>query len=359
MNGDLLSQVTRSAEALMPVIVFLLVLLIGLIVKRVVFSRFQKLAAKTVTQLDDMIIRGIQGPVTVLCLMTSLYFGLQFSRLPPGIMHLMNKTLMVLSLVAVTLAASNLLSGLIKFYASRIDSAWSMTSITQNIVKVFVFSIGSLVVLNSLGISITPVLATLGVGGLAVALALQDTLSNLFAGFHIIAARQIRVGDYIKLESGENGYVVDINWRLTKIKMLANNIVIIPNDKLSKTVLVNYYLPDKEMSVLVDLGVHYKSDLDKVERVTCEVAKSVMKEISGGVDYFEPFIRYHTFGDSSIKFTVILRVKEFVDQYMIKHEFIKRLHKRYASEGINIPYPIRAVNYQQEECNRSQNVASS
>ncbi|MFA5199637.1 MAG: mechanosensitive ion channel family protein, partial [Candidatus Omnitrophota bacterium] len=198
-------------------------------------------------------------------------------------------------------------------------------------------------------VSITPILATLGVGGLAVALALQDTLTNLFAGFHITVANQIRVGDYIKLETGEEGYVVDINWRSTKIKMLPNNIVLIPNDKLNKAIVTNYYLPDKEMAVLVDLGVHYKSDLEKVEKITCEVAKSIMAEVNGGVTYFEPFIRYHTFGDSSIKFTVILRAKEFVDQYLIKHEFIKRLHKRYNKEGINIPYPIRAINYEQEK----------
>jgi len=279
----------------------------------------------------------------------ALYFALQFSKLPENIVHLMSKSILILGIISVVLALANLLSGLIKFYASRIDSALPVTSLTQNIARIFVFSIGALIILNSLGISITPILATLGVGGLAVALALQDTLSNLFAGFHITVAKQIRVGDYIKLETGEEGYVVDINWRSTEIKMLPNNIVLIPNDKLNKAIVTNYYLPDKEMAVLVDLGVHYKSDLEKVERITCEVAKSVMIEINGGVAYFEPFIRYNTFGDSSIKFTVILRVKEFVDQYLIKHEFIKRLHKRYIQEGINIPYPIRAINYEQEK----------
>jgi small-conductance mechanosensitive channel len=238
---------------------------------------------------------------------------------------------------------------MIKAYASRIDPGLAGSSLTRNIARIFIFSIGLLIILNSLGISITPILATLGVGGLAVALALQDTLSNLFAGFHISVAKQVRIGDYIKLETGEEGYVVDINWRSTKIKMLPNNLVLIPNDKLNKAIIVNYYLPDKEMAVLVDLGVHYNSDLEKVERVTCEVAKSVMLEVGGGVDYFDPFIRYNAFGDSSIKFTVILRAREFVDQYLIKHEFIKRLHKRYKQEGINIPYPIRAINYEQEK----------
>ena len=157
-----------------------------------------------------------------------------------------------------------------------------------------------------------------------------------FSGFHITVARQIKIGDYIKLDSGEEGYVIDINWRTTKIKMLPNNVALIPNEKLTKAIVTNYYLPDKEMAVLVNLGVHYDSDLKKVEKITCETAREIMKTVPGGVPGFEPFIRYNTFGDSSIGFTVILRAKEFADQYLIKHEFIKRLHERYKKENIII-----------------------
>ena len=116
--------------------------------------------------------------------------------------------------------------------------------------------------------------------------------------------------------------------------------------------MLNYYYPEQEMAVLVQVGVHYESDLKHVEKVTIEVGEEVMKEVSGGIPEFKPFIRYHTFNDFSIDFTVILRCKEFVDNYMIKHEFIKRLHPRYAKEGINIPYPIRAVNYSQEKADK-------
>lgn len=349
MNKDLLLRFSSLAGMLMPLIIFLVALSVGLIAKKIIFNRFSHWAKKTSTQLADIIVQTAKGPFVVLCLMLSLYFALQFSKLPENIVYIMSKGILILGIISVVLALANLLSAAIKIYASRVGSSFPITSLTQNIARIFVFSIGALIILNSLGISIAPILATLGVGGLAVALALQDTLSNLFAGFHITVAKQIRVGDYIKLETQEEGYVVDINWRSTKIKMLPNNLVLVPNDKINKAIVINYCLPDKEMAVLVDLGVHYKSDLEKVERVTCEVAKFVMREIDGGVAYFEPFIRYHTFGDSSIKFTVILRAREFVDQYMIKHEFIKRLHKRYIQEGINIPYPIRAVNYGQEK----------
>ncbi|MCG2811929.1 MAG: mechanosensitive ion channel family protein, partial [Candidatus Aminicenantes bacterium] len=137
-----------------------------------------------------------------------------------------------------------------------------------------------------------------------------------------------------------------INWRNTTVRELSNNLNIIPNSHISKTIVKNYFLPEKISSVLVQVGVAYESDLEKVEKATIEVAREVMREIPGGVSDFEPFTRYHTFGDSSINFTVILKAKEFVDQYILKHEFIKRLHKRYQAEGITIPFPIRTLHFE-------------
>jgi small-conductance mechanosensitive channel len=145
------------------------------------------------------------------------------------------------------------------------------------------------------------------------------------------------------LESGQEGYVTQIGWRSTRIRMLPNNILIVPNSKLVSSQITNFYLPETEMAVLVQVGVSYQSDLEKVESVTIGVAKEVLQEVNGGVKEFEPFIRYHTFSDFSINFTVILRAKEYVSKYLIIHEFIKRLHRRYQLEGIEIPFPIRTV----------------
>lgn len=338
-----------SAAVTVPAGVFLGTLIAGMLLRKSLFDRLSKLAERSATPFDDIIIRAARGPFLIWCAMAGMYFALAVSSLPDGAVHIVNKALFVAGAFSVTLVAATIASNLIHTYSSKIGSTLPITSLTRNTSRIIIFGVGILMILNGLGISITPMLATLGVGGLAVALALQGTLSNLFSGFHIMAERQIRVGDYIKLESGEEGYVEDMTWRTTKIRMLPNNEVLVPNEKLTKAIIVNYYLPDKEMAVLVQVGVHYGSDLEVVERVTCEVAREVMREVSGGVREFEPFIRYHTFGDFSINFTVILRAGEVVDQYLIKHEFIKRLHKRYAKEGIVIPYPIRAINYDQEK----------
>jgi small-conductance mechanosensitive channel len=209
--------------------------------------------------------------------------------------------------------------------------------------KIVLIAVGGMIVLDNLGVSLTPLLTTLGIGSLAVAIALQDTLGNFFAGLHIKADRPIEVGHYVKLQTGEEGYVERIGWRSTRVRMLSNNMVVVPNSKLVQDNITNYHLPDRELAVLVEVGVAYDSDLEKVETVTSEVAKEILKTVPGGVPEFDPFIRYHTLNRSSIDFTVILRGREFTDNFLLKHEFIKKLQARYAQEGITIPFPIRTV----------------
>jgi small-conductance mechanosensitive channel len=228
-------------------------------------------------------------------------------------------------------------------FGAAIAPALPVSSLTRHIAWGMVATVGLLVILNGLGLSITPMLTALGVGGLAVALALQEPLANFFAGLFITLAGQIRLGDYIKLDSGQEGYVVDFSWRSTRLRMLPNNLVVVPNARLAQAIVVNHHLPTQDLAVLVEVGVDYSSDLAHVERVVMETGRDVMADVPGGVPGFEPFIRYHTFGESSIDFTVILRAKEFVDQYLVKHEFIKRLHGRFAQEGIVIPFPIRTL----------------
>jgi small-conductance mechanosensitive channel len=340
-----------ALKTLGAIITFVVFFSLGLIFKKVIYRYLIDWAKKTKWRADDVLIPALRNHFFIWCVLLGVYF---FSLIlfPESLLSNINKVLIVLFIISLTFAFSKIISGLIKVYADRLQATVAMAGLTRSISRTIIFIIGSLMILNSLGISITPLLTTLGIGGLAVALALQDTLSNFFAGFHIILAKQIKIGDYIKLESGEEGYVVDINWRTTKIRMLPNNIILIPNAKLSQTIITNYYLPEKEMSVLVQVGVHYESDLEEVERIALEVAEEVMREVNGGVSNFKPFIRYHTFGDFSINFTVILRAKEFVDQYMVKHEFIKRLHKKFKEKGICIPFPITALNVTQEEAHK-------
>jgi len=337
------------AHLLAPAVAFVATIVIGYIIRGILLGRLTHLAKKSKTHVDDIIVAIVRGPSIIWILILAVVVATRFYTFSAEVSDIVDKSLLVLGIISVTLVAANLAASLIQTYSCRLDTGLPVSSLTQNIAKIIIFAIGILLILAGLHVNITPLLATLGIGGLAVALAMQDTLSNLFAGFYISVAKQIRIGDYIKIESGEEGYVTDIHWRTITIRALPNNLILVPNEKLAKAIVTNFYLPAKELAVLVNLGVHYKSDLEKVEQVTIEVARSVMKEVQGGVPTFEPFIRYNTFGDSAIGFTVIMRGKEFVDQHLIRHEFIKRLQERYRTEGIVIPFPIRAVNYAQEK----------
>ena len=258
-----------------------------------------------------------------------------------------NQVLTVVLIFVVTVTAARVIAGLVRAVTTSRSGVAGSATIFVNITRVLVLAIGLLLVLQTLGISIAPMLTALGVGGLAVALALQDTLANLFAGIHILASKTVQPGDYIRLSSGEEGYVEDINWRQTTVRALSNNLVVIPNGELAKANMTNFMRPEQQLTILVQVGVAYDSDLDHVERVTCEVVAEVMTQITGAVPDHEPLVRFHTFGDSRIGFTVILGVGEFSDQFRIKHEFVKRLHKRYRLEGISIPAPTRTVAIQQ------------
>ncbi|MFI9258056.1 mechanosensitive ion channel family protein [Streptomyces sioyaensis] len=316
---------------------------------RVALRWLGKHALRTRWSGDDVIVDALRAVVPWAAIAGGLAAATAALPLTETVGHTVNRTLMVLLILVATLTAARVITGLVRSLAQSRSGVAGSATIFANITRIIVLAMGFLVVLQTLGISIAPLLTALGVGGLAVALALQDTLANLFAGVHILASKTVQPGDYIRLSSGEEGYIVDVNWRNTVVRQLSNNLVIISNAQLSGTNMTNFTRPEQKLTILVQVGVGYDSDLDHVERVTMEVVESVMKDVNGGDPDHEPAVRFHTFGDSRIGFTVILGVGEFSDQYRIKHEFIKRLHRRYRDEGIRIPSPARTVALQKPE----------
>jgi len=250
---------------------------------------------------------------------------------------------MVLVLGAVVVAGMRAAGGGIEMLSGRTGAIKSPTLVV-NLAKMSVAILGLFIILQNLGIDITAAITALGIGGLAVALALQDTLGNLFAGVQIILSRQVRQRDYVRLSSGEEGWVTDVKGRNTTIQTFPDgNLVIVPNSMLASSIVKNFSMPRTALWVTVGVGVSYDSDLAHVEGIALDVAKQVLGEADGGVPGEDPIVRFHTFGDSSINFDVRMMVREFESQGPIQHEFIKRLHQRFGAEGIEIPFPIRTV----------------
>ncbi len=323
--------------------------LFGLFLHKIIMPKLSKIIAKTSFKYDDLIVLTIRKWVIPWFLVLGLFFGLKQLNLDLRFYFWIQNGLLIFYIFSSTIIISKVVSGLIKIKASDSDTFISSSSIISNIVIVTIYSIGILIILQTQGISITPVLTALGVGGLAVALALQNTLSNLFAGLQIISSGNFIKGSFIKIASGEDGCIEDITWRSTTIRTLTDHIIIVPNAKLADMIVSNFNLPKTELSFIVEIGVSYDSDLTHVELVTKQVIKQIMEEVEGGVSDFEPVIRYFSFGDSSIQMKATLRVKDYVAQFDVKSAFIKKLHIKFIEQGINIPFPTRTVYSKKED----------
>ena len=240
-------------------------------------------------------------------------------------------------ILSVTITIANVLSTLMQRVSERKALGRPMAGLGQSVARGVVYCVGLLVLLAALGIQITPILAALGVGGLAVALALQDTLSNLFAGIHLLADKPIRVGDYVKVADTAEGHVVDIGWRSTRVRMLQNVVVTIPNKRVAESIITNYDMPEPRMALLIRVGVDYGTDPDLVERLLVEEAKRAVGDVPGLLAEPAPTARLIPgFGDFSLDFTLACQVKSFTDQFAVQHELRKRILRRLVAEGVQI-----------------------
>ncbi|MFC2034916.1 mechanosensitive ion channel family protein [Chloroflexota bacterium] len=249
------------------------------------------------------------------------------------------------AIVLITYALARGGSVLLVWYLRRGRVRQALIHLLRRVAVLLVYVVGLLVLLDYLGISISPMIAGLGLSGLAIALALQPTLSNFFAGAQIVSDRMVHVGDYIELDTNIRGYITDIGWRSTRIRTSFNNLVIIPNSRLADSIITNYYGPNMIMAVIVNAGVSYSSDLVHVERVALEVTREVIAELDEAVKTFEPWFGYEEFGESNINFWVWLEATDRIGTFRVKSELIKRLHARFLEEGITINYPVRHLEY--------------
>lgn len=310
------------------------------------FSRryLQRWAARAGFKPDDPFIQSLIWSMHLWLVLIGFYVAVNALELPPNIVHFANQAAFIGLVLTLTHLGSRFLILLIREYGSQYEPLRASMGLMENLTRAVILLLGLMIILDSLNVSITPLLTTLGIGSLAVALALQDTLANFFAGLYLLVDRPIQVGDYIRLDSGDEGYVDRIGWRSARIQTLTHNIVIIPNQKLSQSIITNYYLPEPSMSLRLQIGVSYDSDPRQVERTLVEVAQEAMGQVEGLLEEPAPFVRFIPgFSDFSLDFTLTCQVSQFSDQYYVQHELRKRIFERFKKEGIEIPFPVRTV----------------
>lgn len=315
---------------------YLLSLTLGIITLRWGFSKLLKIIASKTKISYPLLQQVFRGIPTLLGILIGLYIAMEILVIPPRPLLFLQRVFHSIVIMSLTLMVAHLGSGYLKHKLGKASENFASTSILATTIDITVYAIGVLVLLESFGISISPLITALGVGGLATALALQDTLANLFSGINILVSKQIKMGDFVKLSTGEEGHVVDMNWRNTTMKTRTENMTVIPNKQIASSIITNYAQPFSECSISIPLGVSYGSNLEQVEKFAVMVAKEILQETKGGVESFEPFIRYSNFAEVGINFNVIMKIKTVTDQELIRHEFIKRIYNRYQEEKIII-----------------------
>lgn len=287
---------------------------------------------------------AVRAPSVLWVLVLGLWAALEVSELDRRFAHLLSILLQSAIIISITVTAAGILDTIIRRGGERQALGAAVTGLGQAVTRGLVLLVGALVLLSSLGIQITPILTALGVGGLAVALALQDTLSNLFAGVHLLADRPIRVGDYVKLAEGVEGFVSDIGWRSTRLRTLANNIVVIPNKKVAESVITNYDMPEAFTGISVKVIVDYSVDPDRVEQILTEVASRAAREVPGMRHEPGPVVRLIPgFGEIGLEFTVACQVATIGDHPLVEHELRKRILRSLHAEDIPVPTRARPV----------------
>jgi len=246
------------------------------------------------------------------------------------------KVLLALWIISLTLVFARMSGRLVRVYSTKLEGALPVGTLTEVLATIIIGILGFLTLLQMVfEVDIRAILAALGVGGLAVALALQDTLSNLFAGFYVSIAGQTRIGDFIKIDAGQSGYVQDIGWRSTTLRELGGNLIFIPNNKLAQSIVTNYHLPDRSLGVGITVPVIYDSDPSQVERLLNEVAAAAVGQVPGLLKEPAPSAKFVPgFGKTSMDFTLDCHVAEFADQYLVQHELRKRIYRRFREEGV-------------------------
>lgn len=318
---------------ILPLAIVLASILLGWIAEKIIIRQLIRI---------DILIGSLKGMFFITAILIGLYAAVSSLHIRFSIMHIVQELFSSIFIFMLTIIASRIVVGFVSEGSSTVDKIFPASSILKNIIRIVIFLVGGLLILNNLNISITPILTALGVGGLAVALALQPTLSNLFSGIQIIASKQLLPGQYISLSSGEEGYVEDITWRHTSIRTTTNNTYIIPNAKISETIITNYHKPTKDFTFVIPVRVAFNSDLEVVERLILEVTDRIKRSLPGANKDFTPLVRFAKFGEAGIELNVVLKANEFNDQFPIRHELIKELNKVFKEKGIEVPYAVTA-----------------
>ena len=341
-------------EWLDPAIAAVIVLIgfvVAFLVHKLIFPLIIRFTRWTPSDLDSRLIRSLRWPATLGILALAGFLAVTVGLELGEDQERANTVAGAAGLVVGIIAVAGLLSAAVDWYlvtlASRTNHVVDVRlfPLIRRVGGLVVYGIGALLVLDVMDINISPLIAGLGLGGLAVALAIQPTLANLFAGTYVMTEGVIDTGDYIELESGVAGYVVEVGWRSTRIRTWGNNLVVIPNARFAETIITNYQQPVSAVNVYLTCGVSYDSDLDLVEEISREVMDDLLENDDNAVKSYGSWFAFNAFGESNVDFWLFLQAKDRIASFSLQSALINDLHRRFNDEGITINYPVRTLQF--------------
>ncbi|MBS3081119.1 mechanosensitive ion channel family protein [Candidatus Pacearchaeota archaeon] len=332
-----------------------IVILVGLlIIFRIIVSVLKriilKIVNKTKTDIDNVIIKKSSLPITLILLFISVQIAMNELTLSQEIQDLISKVMnsfIIILIGYVTYVVLNVF--FIEVWKSVVKRAnrktiESLTNLMQGIFEIIIVILVILYVLYYWGVQITPLLAGLGIVGLAVALALQPTLNNIFSGIAMILDDSVRVGDLVYIDANTKGKILKIGLRSTKINTFDNEVIIVPNSKLADSMIQNVALPEPKSRVVIPFSVAYGSNINKVKEIVLKEIKSITKVCSDP----EPFVRFIEMGTSSLNFKAYFYVESYDDRFPTIDEANTKIYNALRKNKIEIPFPQMDVHLKKE-----------
>jgi small-conductance mechanosensitive channel len=286
------------------------------------------------SHVTDVLAATLPRPIGVAVFLESAAVGLRLAPLAEPRLLVAHRVLSVAFAVVGVAVFIRVGSRSLEAYGRSNPEARSSTGVGKAVVWLIGLAIDAVLISDAFGISLAPALTALGVSSLAVALALQDTLSNFFSGLYLVVDRPVRPGDFVRVDPSYEGYVESIGWRSTRLRTLNGNFVIIPNATLSKAIITNYSLPSPQVASSVRVDVAADADIDRVEDALADEARRAV-DVQGIADVPAPGVAFSPgFVDGGLGFTIFFQARSFAEQFSVQNAIRKRVAARLKREGI-------------------------
>ncbi|MCK4859176.1 MAG: mechanosensitive ion channel [Candidatus Omnitrophica bacterium] len=329
--------------------IFLGIIIISLLLAKLVIyiltKKIAKLAKKTKTELDDLLIVSLKRPLFLIIFGVGIYIAIGQLPLPDKLIIFFKEAFFVFTVLAGVYLILSLCQAVLNWYAkevapktkSKFDDQF--IPLLRKLLKVVIIMIAALIIMEHFKYDIKALVTTLGVASLAIALAVQETLGNVIAGLGIIVDRPFQIGDRIQIPSGEVGDVYEIGLRSVKVLTLDHTMVVVPNAEIAKNRIINLSYPDPKLKLKIPIGVAYGSDLKKVKNILLGIARTLPEILNKP----EPKVYFRKFNDFSLDFLLICWIDSYTNKFAITDDINMAINQKFIEQNINIPFPIRQL----------------